>query len=142
MQNVSSNILINGLEPRPSDIAKGVQVSGESYEPHDNALHSNVLKKHAELEDTITRVTTLRREIPTQMKAAYKPVDIPQTEAQDEEPEVPLVEPLDIARMEEVITNYEKSLTTMQDIKGSMDDISSKLDRAKEVLSYIQSQQT
>lgn len=150
MQEVSANILINGLEPRPSDIAKGVQVSGESYEPHDTALHAQVLRRHAELEETITRVTTMRREVPALVTKSYTPTEVPsllpleETSGLEEDAEdVPLPQgPINIARLEEIVKSYETSVKAMREMKVSVGEITAKIQRAKDVLTFIESQQS
>lgn len=113
---------------------------GEAYEPHDTALHATVLKKHADLEETITRVTTMRREVPAKIVADYEPAVIEEV-ALPLEDEKHMQGPIDIARLEEVIANYEKSIIKMKEMKGSVNTISAKLQRAKEVLSLIEAQQ-
>lgn len=142
MQETSQNITINGLEPRPSDIAKGVQVESESYETFDTALQQAVLKRHAELEEIITRVTTMRREIPEQIKAAHTPAPVP--DMNDSTVDVDAMEdlkPVEIARLDEVVKSYEDSVKLMKEMKSTVGSVSAKLQRAKEVLEYIQKEQ-
>lgn len=154
MQEAAQNVTINGLEPRPSDIAKGVQVEGESYETFDTALQAAVSRKHAELEASITRVTTMRRDVPRQIKeaGARRPaeedsVDAPsiqeQDEGREEEEEMQgLAREVSIARADEVVGNYERSMKLVKEMKANVGGVSAKVQRAKEVLLHLQSQQS
>lgn len=151
MQEAAQNVTINGLEPRPSDIAKGVQVEGESYETFDTALQAAVSRKHAELEASITRVTTMRRDVPRQIKeaGARRPAeedsaDAPSIQEQDEGREEiqGLAREITIARADEVVGNYERSMKLVKEMKANVGGVSAKVQRAKEVLLHLQSQQS
>lgn len=142
MQETSQNITINGLEPRPSDIAKGVQVESESYETFDVGLQQEVLKRHAELEETITRVTTMRRNVPQRIKAAHKSITIPELSTSGQAATEPMedLKPVEIPRLDEVIQSYEDSVKLLKEMKGNVGAVNAKVQRAKEVLQYIQSE--
>lgn len=157
MQDVVHNITINGMDPKPSEIAKGVQVDPESYETFDTALQADVLAKHEELEDLVTRVTTMRREVPMQVKKMHEERQRARPLPVDEELEryeatvlkevtsgrqglmtEPIVE---IPRLEEVRSTYDKSMKILAEMKGSVGSINAKAQRANQVLSFIQQQQ-
>lgn len=73
MRQACKNVLINGLDPRPSDLAKGVQASPvEVFENFDIALQYAVQAKYADVERAVTQLTTLRREVPSQIAARYR----------------------------------------------------------------------
>jgi hypothetical protein len=135
------NILINGLEPRPSDIAKGVQVDPEEFEQHDAALHAQVLKMHATLEEAMTTVATLRRQVPQEMRAAYKPSEpefISQAilgEAGEKESEEPVS--VEIPRLEEVEETMTESCRLLKDIKDNVGLVHGKVQRAHTALAFL-----
>ena len=82
MRLACKNVLINGLDPRPSDLAKGVQSTPvEVFEPFDVALQLGVQEKYALVEREITEVTRLRREVPLAVADRYRAVhQLPPTE--------------------------------------------------------------
>lgn len=146
MQEVTQNITINGLPPRPSDVAKGVQVQEEDdYETFDTALQARVLDRHGELERTITRVTQKRRELPEEIKRGYIPATLP-TEVNEDpdiaEESMELAKPIEIARLDEVVKSYEDSVKLMKEMKGTVDAVSARIQRANEILQYIKTEQT
>lgn len=151
MQETSSNVLINGLAPRPSDIAKGVQVEeGEVYEPFDTALQNKVVLMHATMEETIARVTRMRRDVPIKIKSSIPASSSPTEQEEGEEEDLSdedmngddSVQTVSIAREAEVIGNYQRSVRMMKQMKGSVGTVTEKVQRAKEVLTYLQQAQS
>ncbi|ORY87088.1 hypothetical protein BCR37DRAFT_396684 [Protomyces lactucae-debilis] len=146
------NVLINGLDPRPSDIAKGVQVDPEEFEQHDAGLHANVLKMHATLEEAMTRVATLRRQVPQEVQQAYQPTDPAavleaclsgstdgqgdSVEASDQGGAVQV----DIPRLAEVEETMTESCALLREIKGQVGAVHGKVQRANTALAFLSKQ--
>ncbi|CCG84748.1 protein of unknown function [Taphrina deformans PYCC 5710] len=146
MQEATGNVTINGMPPRPSDIAKGVQVEAERYETFSVALQADVLARHAVLEETITRVTRMRREVPNQILSLVKAREadsaVKEEEVREEEGvEEGEPEAVSIARLSEVQETYEKSVVMLREMKGSVGSVNAKAQRARDVLEFIQRQQ-
>ncbi|BFZ56997.1 hypothetical protein PYCC9005_004047 [Savitreella phatthalungensis] len=164
MTSVSKNVLINGLDPRPSDIAKGIMDDGHSgrvaevFEPFDVALQQAVQREYAAVEDHIHTVTTLRRTAPQAIvqhakrkaEEAQEQVERSIVAGGDDVGEVEVVggerkrkseedEGLEVkvARMSEVVATYEKSVTQLANLRHGVGTVAAKIDRAKEVLEHL-----
>lgn len=143
----SASLLINGIKPSLFSSAdpKGSFLIGvvltTDIEPFDAELLTRVQSLHREIEQKTLEVTTLRRTTPMEAATLFEkscniPNDLPVVESMSPQTDDP---PIEIPREDEIKDTFTRGMKMLKELKKGVPATSAKLERAKEVVTYVYS---